>query len=135
LAPSGTFGAVTVSAGASDADFPSSALADSDCAATVPTQSDVANAAPATTATACVNFIPDLPSGSTGEPVSLMHSRRIVHQQTARPEANSAPVYEENPTEVSRDAKSADRGQAPNWLALFCATCTKRRRKAVQAAR
>src|SRR3954453_4416433 len=70
LAPSGTFGAVVVSAGASDADFPSSAFADSDCAETVPTQSDAAKAAPAATAAACVNFIPHPPSSSAGEPVS-----------------------------------------------------------------
>src|SRR5919112_48827 len=70
FAPSGTFGAETVSAGASDAGAPSSADADSVCAETVPTQSDAANAAPAATATASVNFIPHLPFGSTGEPVS-----------------------------------------------------------------
>jgi hypothetical protein len=70
FAPSGTFGVVTVSAGASDADFPSSADADSVCAETVPVHSDAANAAPATTATAPVSFMPDLPSGSPCKPVS-----------------------------------------------------------------
>src|SRR5215208_4481970 len=82
LAPSGTFGAETVSAGASDAGTPSSAVADSDCAETVPIQSDAANAAPAATVTACVNFILRLPSGSTGEPVSP------DAQQTDRAPAN-----------------------------------------------
>src|SRR5215218_7927278 len=82
LAPSGTFGAVVVSAGASDADFPSSAFADSDCAETVPTQSDAAKAATVATAAACVNFIPNLPSGSIGEPVSP------DAQQTDRAPAN-----------------------------------------------
>jgi hypothetical protein len=135
LAPSGTFGVVTVSAGASDADFPSSAFADSDCAETVPTQRDAANAAPATDATACVNFIPHLPSGSLGEPVSLMHSSRIARRQIARPEANSAHVYEADPVQVSRDAKPALIVQAPRLFSLFCARCTKRPRKAVQAAR
>src|SRR5215216_83001 len=71
LAPSGTFGAGAVSAGASDADFPSSADADSVWAETAPVQSDAANAAPATTATASVIFIPLLPSDSPCEPVSL----------------------------------------------------------------
>jgi hypothetical protein len=70
FAPSGTFGVVTVSAGASDADFPSSADADSVCAETVPVHSDAANAAPATTATAPVSFMPNLPSGSSCKPVS-----------------------------------------------------------------
>jgi hypothetical protein len=82
LAPSGAFGAATVSAGASEAGAPSSALADSVCAETAPTQSDAANAAPAATATACVNFIPRLPSGSPGEPVSP------ESQQTDRRPAN-----------------------------------------------
>jgi len=83
LAPSGAFGAVTVSAGASDADFPSSALADSDWAETVPTQSDAAKAAAATAAIACGSFIPLLPSGSPVEPVSpdvLQTDRTPAHR-------------------------------------------------------
>src|SRR4051794_25651809 len=86
LAPRGTFGAVVVSAGASDADFPSFALAVSVCAETVPTQSDAAKAAPAATAAACVNFIPNLPSGSAGEPVSPDASQgdRVPANRTTR---------------------------------------------------
>src|SRR5829696_1319241 len=42
FAPSGTFGGATVSAGASDAGFPSSALADSVCAETSLAYSDAA---------------------------------------------------------------------------------------------
>src|SRR5215213_2610476 len=57
FAPSGTFGAGAVSAGASDAGFPSSADADSVCAETDPVQSDAASAAPATTAIPRVTFI------------------------------------------------------------------------------
>src|SRR5215212_2932908 len=85
FAPSGTFGVVTVSAGASDADFPSSADADSVCAETVPVQSDAANAAPATTATAPVSFMPHLPSGSSCKPVSPALGSRVAHRHPGRP--------------------------------------------------
>jgi hypothetical protein len=42
-----------------------------------------------------------------------MHSGRIAHRQTGRPEANSASVYEADPVEVSRLDKSAYIVQAP----------------------
>src|SRR5215210_98864 len=86
FAPSGTFGAGAVSAGASDADFPSSADADSVCAETDPVQSDATSAAPATTAIARVDFIPQLPSGSTSEPVSpgAQQTSRALPQRTTR---------------------------------------------------
>ena len=108
FAPRGTFGAGAVSAGASDAGAPSSAEADSVCAETAPVQSDAANTAPAMTATARVDFIPYLPSGSPGEPVSVMRSKRIVHRYTGRPAADSAPDYEADGMEVSRGGKLAD---------------------------
>ena len=108
FAPSGTFGAGAVSAGASEAGAPSSAEADSVCAETAPVQSNAANAAPAKTATARVDFIPYLPSGSPGEPVSLMRSNRVVHRYTGRPAADSTPVYEADGMEVSRTGKLAD---------------------------
>src|SRR5215203_5094642 len=84
FAPSGTFGAVTVSVGASDAGFPSSADADSVCAETAPVQSDAANAAPATTAIARVKFIPRLPSGSPGMPVDPQQTLLLFTKGTAR---------------------------------------------------
>src|SRR5215207_566097 len=119
FAPSGTFGAGAVSPGASDAGAPSSAEADSVCAETAPVQSEAANAAPAITATARVDFIPHLPSGSSGEPVSLMRSNRIVHRYTGRPAADSAPVYEADGMEVSRVGKSADAVLAQSGLRRF----------------
>src|SRR5688500_6043299 len=108
FAPSGTFGAGAVSAGASDAGAPSSAEADSVCAETARAQSDAAHAAPVTTATARVNFISYLPSGSSGEPGSQMRGNRIVHRYTGRSVADSAPVYEADGMEVSRVGKSVD---------------------------
>src|ERR671912_441639 len=108
FAPSGTFGAGVVSAGASDAGAPSSADADSVWAETVPIQSDAANAAPAAIATARVDFILYLPSGSPGEPVSLMRGNRVVHRYTGRPAADSTPVYEADGMEVSRTGNLAD---------------------------
>jgi hypothetical protein len=51
---------------------------------------------------------PYLPSGSLGEPVSLMRSNRIVHRYTGRPAADSAPVYEADGMEVSRVGKLGD---------------------------
>src|SRR3954447_10780546 len=41
----------------------------------------------------------------------LMHRRRIAYRQTGRPEANSAPVYEAEPLEVSRGGKSGIAGE------------------------
>src|SRR5215212_1754638 len=55
FAPSGTFGDETVSAGASDAGFPSSADADSDCAETSLRPSDAASAIAASSAAAGVS--------------------------------------------------------------------------------
>jgi len=40
-----------------------------------------------------------------------MHRRRIAYRQTGRPEANSAPVYEAEPLEVSRGGKSGIAGE------------------------
>jgi hypothetical protein len=48
-----------------------------------------------------------------------MHSRRIAHRQTGRPEANSAPVYEGDPVEVSRDGKSGIAGERENGQCCF----------------
>ena len=87
FAPSGTFGAGAVSAGASDAGAPSSADADSVCAETAPVQSDAANAAPATDRRQHVSTsFPHLPSGSTGEPVSpdAQQSDRAPADRTTR---------------------------------------------------
>jgi hypothetical protein len=48
-----------------------------------------------------------------------MHSRRIVHRQTGRPEANSAPVYEGEPVEVSRGGKSGIAGDRESVSSRF----------------
>jgi hypothetical protein len=66
-----------------------------------------------------VDFIPYLPSGSPGEPVSLMRSNRVVHRYTGRPAADSAPVYEADGMEVSRARKLADVVQARTAVRRF----------------
>jgi hypothetical protein len=48
-----------------------------------------------------------------------MHSRRIVHRLTGRPEAISAPVYEGEPVEVSRGGKSRIAGEVESGWRRF----------------
>jgi hypothetical protein len=66
FAPSGTFGAVVVSAGASDAGAPSSAVADSSCANALPKQSRPLNPNAAKVPTSRVVFTPTVPFSVLG---------------------------------------------------------------------